>query len=299
MDRFMTQITDPSAQGERSPISILVVDNDVLYLQYFERVFERPHIRIQTATNGATALQRAHEEFDVILMDVLMPDMNGLVCFEKLRQQGCSSAVIIVTGSRSLQVAVDAMKLGVADFVTKPFEVEKLIAKIEAVAYADEEEDDGSSERRKSRERRGRDRRAGDRRTSGVGDRRMGDRRAGDRRVGIERRTRHDDPVITYIRQNAPSIGSRRDVASAMGLEVDQVSARVQMSTGQSFRQLLNECRLKTARRLLTETDIEIALVAEKTGFATVQHFSRVFSTLNGISPRKYRQESRRGNVAV
>ncbi|MGY8827054.1 MAG: helix-turn-helix domain-containing protein [Candidatus Latescibacterota bacterium] len=51
------------------------------------------------------------------------------------------------------------------------------------------------------------------------------------------------------------------------------------------------------ATRLLEDTDIEIARVAEKTSFATVQHFSRVFSNLNGLSPRKYRQQSRQVSV--
>lgn len=297
----MTRLSKALLEEETTPISVLAVDNDVLYLQYFQSVFQRPHINIHTVTSGEAALQCAHEGYDVICMDVLMPDMSGLECFEKLRQQGCTSAVIIVTGSRSLQVAVDAMKLGISDFVTKPFEVETLIGKIEALAQTEEQEENeqASSERRQRQERRGRERRGRDRRISGVGDRRARERRTGDRRSGPERRTRHDDPVITYIRQNAAAISSRRDVAAAMGLNVDKVSARVQVSTGQSFRQLLNECRLETASRLLKETDIEIARIAEKTGFATVQHFSRVFSTLNGVSPRKFRQKSRRDNVTA
>lgn len=163
------------------------------------------------------------------------------------------------------------MKLGVSDFVTKPFEVETLMGKIEALAQAEEREEEvqANSERRKKQERRGQERRGGDRRTSGVGDRRAKERRTGDRRCGPERRTRHDDPVITYIRQNAAAISRRRDVAAAMELNVDQISTRVQVSTGQSFRQLLNESRLETASRLLKDTDIEIARIAEKTGFAT------------------------------
>ncbi len=187
------------------------------------------------------------------------------------------------------------MKLGVSDFVTKPFEVETLMGKIEALAQAEEREEEvqANSERRRQ------ERRGGDRRTSGVGDRRAKERRTGDRRSGPERRTRRDDPVITYIRQNAATISSRRDVADAMELNVDQISTRVQVSTGLSFRQLLNESRLETASRLLKDTDIEIARIAEKTGFATVQHFSRVFSTINGVSPRKFRQKSRRKDLTI
>ena len=45
--------------------------------------------------------------------------------------------------------------------------------------------------------------------------------------------------------------------------------------------------------QLLEATEMEVARIAEETGFATVQHFSRVFSNTNGLSPRKYRQQSR------
>ena len=111
METPMAQLSDVLFEPESTPISVLAVDNDVLYLQYFQSVFQRPNIHIDTVTSVVAALERAQEGFDVICMDVLMPDMSGLECFEKLRHQGCDSAVIIVTGSRSLQIAVDAMKL--------------------------------------------------------------------------------------------------------------------------------------------------------------------------------------------
>jgi transcriptional regulator GlxA family with amidase domain len=101
------------------------------------------------------------------------------------------------------------------------------------------------------------------------------------------------DPVVAYIQKNAAKVNARQDVATALGLSLDQVSARVQTATSQSFRQLLHTCRLKRAMRLLETTEMEIARIAEETGFATVQHFSRVFSNINGLSPRKYRQQSR------
>ena len=79
-----------------------------------------------------------------------------------------------------------------------------------------------------------------------------------------------------------------------MDLTLEQVSARVQTATGLSFRQWLNTCRLQEATQLLKETEMEIARIASRTGFATVQHFSRVFSNITGVSPRKYRQQHRR-----
>ncbi len=82
-------------------------------------------------------------------------------------------------------------------------------------------------------------------------------------------------------------------------MRLDQISARIQVATYQSFRKLLHTCRLKNAMQLLDTTEMEIAHIAARTGFVTVQHFSRVFSNIAGVSPRKYRQQSRLGNPPV
>jgi two-component system, response regulator YesN len=283
-------------------IFVLAVDDDELYLQYCERILKRDHLHIDTALGGPAAIEKVRSQsYDVILMDIAMPEMDGLECLSKLREDGCNSEVVIVTGKSDLQTAVEAMKLGAADFITKPFDAETLVAKIEELASRQNDRpltaEEELERRRREDRRREEDRRRNDRRVTPVGDRRQGDRRNDDRRESGDRRLRHGDPVIAYIRQNATDINGRQDVATAMGLTVDQVSARVQAATGQSFRHWLNHCRLQTATRLLEDTDIEIARIAEKTGFATVQHFSRVFSNLNGLSPRKYRQQSRQSST--
>jgi transcriptional regulator GlxA family with amidase domain len=79
-------------------------------------------------------------------------------------------------------------------------------------------------------------------------------------------------------------------------LRLDQISARIQVATYQSFRTLLHTCRLKTAMQLLETTEMEIAHITSRTGFATVLHFNRVFSNIAGVSPRKYRQQRRLGS---
>ena len=199
-----------------------------------------------------------------------------------------------MTGRGDLQTAVEAMKLGAADFMTKPFETDALVKKIESlVAQAVSDIDEDGERRRADRRQERTDRRRGER------------RRPDERRLLLERRLNEDrrlgsnDPVIVYIQQHATRISTRQDVADVMELTLDQVSARVQTTTGQSFRQWLNTCRLQKATQLLKETELEIARIALDTGFATVQHFSRVFSNITGVSPRKYRQKNRRSTAAA
>lgn len=237
--------------------SILVVDDDDLFLQYCQRVLDDSAAQVDIAVNGLEGLEKSQtNNYDVILLDIAMPHMDGLECLDKLQKTGCRAIVIMVTGGGDVATAVEAMKRGAADYIQKPFGPENLRTRIDEALNKKEQRQEESEQFSR-------------------------------------------DPVVAYIQKNAAQVNARQDVATALGLSLDQVSARVQAATGQSFRQLLLTCRLKRAMRLLETTEMEIARIAEETGFATVQHFSRVFSNLNGLSPRKYRQQSRLDPVSL
>jgi YesN/AraC family two-component response regulator len=249
----------PSAQPtDDQPLSILVVDDDDLFLKYCNRVLDSETFDVHTAEDGLEALEKVRQHsYQVILLDVAMPNMDGISCLKRLQENGCDAVVIMVTGGGGVQTAVEAMKRGAADYIEKPFGPDNLLSRIDEALEKRKKEQDADS--------------------------------------GVLSR----EPVVAYIQQHATQVNSRQDVAEAMSLSLDQVSARIQVATGQSFRQLLHTCRLKTAKQLLETTEIEIAHIASRTGFATVQHFSRVFSNINGVSPRKYRQQSRIGTSAA
>ena len=94
-------------------ISVLIVDDDDLFLRFCNRMLEREQFTVATAAHGQEALAMAADNvYDVILMDINMPHMSGLACLEKLKKGPSSAEVIIVTGRGDLQTAVEAMKLG-------------------------------------------------------------------------------------------------------------------------------------------------------------------------------------------
>ena len=252
-----TSSSAPATDSAARPLPILVVDDDDLFLKYCSQLLDEEAFAIDIAEDGLKALAKVQQnDYEVILLDVSMPHMDGITCLKQLREGGCNAVVIMVTGGGDVPTAVEAMKLGAADYIEKPFSPGGLLARI----------DEALTQRRQTQED-----------TSGLS----------------------REPVVAYIQQHATQVNSRRDVADAMGLSLDQVSARIQVSTGQSFRQLLHTCRLKTAIQLLETTEMDIARIALDTGFATVQHFSRVFSNIAGVSPRKYRQQSRLGNATA
>ena len=116
----------------RDSIELLVVDDDDEFRQtVYERFRARGH-HVQQAANGEQALEWCQRrEFDVAVVDVMMPGMSGLELLKKLRSGHSMCEVIMLTGQGSIETAVEAMKAGAYDFITKPFPLRDLEALIE------------------------------------------------------------------------------------------------------------------------------------------------------------------------
>jgi DNA-binding NtrC family response regulator len=119
--------------SENKPIDLLIVDDDPEFRSSVVARFTRRGHNVQDAGDGETALALAERrQFDVAVIDMMMPGMSGLELLERLRAQNPESEVIILTGQGSVETAVQAMKLGAFDYLTKPFplaDLEPLIEK--------------------------------------------------------------------------------------------------------------------------------------------------------------------------
>ncbi len=108
-------------------IRLLVVDDDDTLLEMMTQRFDRKGIKIITAATGADALTLASQgRFDVALLDVGLPDINGLELLAKLKEQHPEMEVIMLTAHGSIETAIQAMKAGAYDFLTKPFHFNEL-----------------------------------------------------------------------------------------------------------------------------------------------------------------------------
>lgn len=84
--------------------------------------------------HGSAGYDRAlSQEFDLILLDLMLPGMNGLDILNKLRIQGVSTPVIILTAKNGEAEVVQGLKSGADDYITKPFGVSELLARVDAV----------------------------------------------------------------------------------------------------------------------------------------------------------------------
>lgn len=110
-------------------ISILVVDDDNDFRETTVRWFERAGFRVCEAATGEQSLELARlHEFDVAIADMMMPGISGLELLKRLKEIGAECEVILLTGQGTVETAVDAMKSGAFDYLTKPFPLKDLQA---------------------------------------------------------------------------------------------------------------------------------------------------------------------------
>jgi DNA-binding NtrC family response regulator len=110
-----------------APATVLVVDDEHLIRWSLEQQLRREGYGVLLAETGAEALQKAQAEGpDLVLLDVRLPDADGLEILERLRVANPEAPVIMITAHGGVESAVRAMKLGAHDYVIKPFDVEEL-----------------------------------------------------------------------------------------------------------------------------------------------------------------------------
>jgi DNA-binding NtrC family response regulator len=112
--------------------SILVVDDDASLASTLKEFLAREGYSVEVALSAAEALsiQQANPGISLALVDLIMPVTDGLTLTDELRRRNPDLSVIIMTGYGTIETAVDAIKRGAEDYVTKPFDYEAVRKKI-------------------------------------------------------------------------------------------------------------------------------------------------------------------------
>jgi len=108
--------------------TLLIVDDEPNIRRVLTAVFEKAGYRVLTAENGRKALDVVSSEPDVNVMicDLIMPDLNGVEVLKSAKEINPQLSVVMITAHGTIKTAVDAMKLGAFDYITKPFDMDEI-----------------------------------------------------------------------------------------------------------------------------------------------------------------------------
>jgi len=111
---------------------ILLVDDEVVFTTNMGKLLTNRGYRVTAANSGDAAIQALEKEsFDVVVLDLKMPGMDGLTTLKEIKKLGLFTETLILTGHGSIDTALEAIKLGAYDYLTKPCEIDDLVGKLE------------------------------------------------------------------------------------------------------------------------------------------------------------------------
>lgn len=110
---------------------ILIVDDEKKFVDYLSERLSIRDYDVTTSLNGEEAIDKVKGyNFDVVILDVLMPGMDGVETLREIKRIKPLTEVIMLTGNATVETAVEGMKLGAHDYLMKPCETEELISKV-------------------------------------------------------------------------------------------------------------------------------------------------------------------------
>lgn len=239
---------------------VLLVDDEEIFLEYMQKNFdwEKYHCRICACLNdGESALEYiASHCVDIVFIDISMPHMNGLEVCERAVQLPNTPAFVIATAYDEFSFAYRAIKLGIADYLLKPFTTEELekslvriIRELEAKMPADKRQSTAEN-------------------SSLIG------------------------KIEDYLKQHYQEAGlTVTRMARELQFENSYLRRLYKRDTGKTVFQRLEELRMERAKEMLMNTNRPNAEIAVACGFADQYYFSRRFKQLCGCTPSAFRNQ--------
>ena len=111
---------------------IMLVDDEVLFVETMAKRLEKRNIEILLAFSGEECLEKLkkNENIEVIVLDIVMPGMDGLETLKEIKKIFPLIEVIMLTGNATIETAIEGMKLGAFDFLIKPCDIKELFNKV-------------------------------------------------------------------------------------------------------------------------------------------------------------------------
>lgn len=116
------------------PFKILIIEDELALQQTLKLNLELENYLVETCSSGGDAISQIKKFLpDLILLDIMLPVLNGVEIYKQLKNLGISTPIIFLTAKNNVQDKIEGLKLGADDYITKPFDLEELLLRIQNV----------------------------------------------------------------------------------------------------------------------------------------------------------------------
>ena len=249
---------------------VLLVDDEQIERMALAKKIDRYYgdkVNIYHAVNGREAVDMCSEhKNDIIIMDISMPEMNGVMAAKYIRQLDDKCSIIFLTAYDDFEYARNAIKIRALDYLLKPCDINDLLAVMDmAIQKLDRECDFKGNTKENKPER---------------------------KRENVK--NFDEQTTIKYLREyvenNYTFDISMQEVAEDMGYSDAYFSKLFKQYFNQNFTAYLTEYRIKKAKELLTDTNNSIKDISRMVGYEDSNYFAKIFKRIVGEIPSKFRE---------
>jgi DNA-binding response OmpR family regulator len=131
----MTEMdSEPVVPPPAAPINVLAIEDNQLTSDLLIRTLSRSGYNLQVCQRGGDGLELiSQQQFDIVLLDLTLPDMDGLNVCRELRKRGDNTPILMLSARDQLHDRVEGLRIGADDYLTKPFKTVELEARIQAL----------------------------------------------------------------------------------------------------------------------------------------------------------------------
>lgn len=255
--------------------TILIVEDEELELEFIEAVIReelRPEDVIITANTGAQAVRQAKKRNpDIIIMDIMLPEMDGLEAIEEIRKFSKKACISILSAYTDFRYAQRAISLRVFEYMLKPIKPSDFKAILKQMMESIEETEENE--------------------------------RSSTPQIAAETITKNSNSVnnqqsfveesVNYIQKHFKERLTLQMVASRVYMNAQYFSRVFKRETGVTFTEYVNRLKIQYACKLLETTNYPAYRISSECGFTDPSYFNRVFYAQMEMTPKKYKKIAR------